>query len=360
MSQRQFVLFAVILLAGLIAPEIQAQYAPPPDAYSLTEVNSMFGPAVNMQVYRDGSKAVIDQTRAAQGDQGSHTRTFYDLQSHRSYTWVPGSTPVSCGAATFSGDWGDPFASAAEANSDLAKQHATQVGSATLNGFPTKVMQADIPQGTAKAWVEEKYGLVIRLTLAPKAGQPQTLTEIKQFSASKPAPATFVLPPACAQAAAAPPVPTEADRIAADTGGNAQDYANAIMPPPSKNSCSVLFKVVRAGSMEPLAGGFQVAIDTTVDVDHPAHYMMSVSNTGRSTFSGGGLHEITGQMRNGEVRIENVPPQFNMELTFGKGGASSALIYRQCIGPQATLLLVVKNPDKLSDGTHWLWSKSGK
>jgi hypothetical protein len=363
MSQRQFVLSVatVVLLMSFMAPEVHAQYAPPPDAYSVTEVNSMFGPAVTMQVYRDGSKVLVDQTRAAQGaDQGSHTRTLYDLKAHRNFTWVPGSTSVPCGAGTFSGDWGDPFAEAAQAKSDLAKQSATQVGSATLNGFPTKVMQADIPQGTAKAWVEEKYGLVIRLVLTAKGREPQTLTEIKQLSVSKPAASIFDLPPACAQAAAAPPAPTEADRIAAETGGNAQDYANAIMPPPSKNSCSISFKVVRAGSMEPMTSGFQVAIDTTVDVNHPANYVMGSSNTGRSTFSGGGLHEITGQMRNGVVRIENVPPQFDMELTFGKGGASSALIYRQCFAPQTTLLLVVKNPDRLSDGADWLWSKSGK
>jgi hypothetical protein len=112
--------------------------------------------------------------------------------------------------------------------------------------------------------------------------------------------------------------------------------------------------------MEVVTGGYQVAIDSTVDFDHPAHYVMGLSNAGRTTFSGGGLHEVTSQLRNGIVQLGNVPDHFDMELTFGKGGASSALIYRQCFGPQTTLLLVVKNPDKLSDGAHWLWAKSGK
>jgi hypothetical protein len=132
------------------------------------------------------------------------------------------------------------------------------------------------------------------------------------------------------------------------------------MPPASKNACTVLLKVVHAGSMAPITTGFQVAIDTTVDIEHPANYVMGMSNTGRTTFSGGGLHEITGQMHNGVVQLGNVPAQFEMELAFGKGGDSSALIYRQCFAPQTTLLLVVKNPDKLSDGARWLWLKSGK
>jgi hypothetical protein len=362
MSKRQFVLlFAVVSVLGFTAPEVRAQYAPTPDAYSVTEVNSMFGPAVHMQVYRDGSKAVIELSHdALPGGKPEHLRTLYDLQSHRNFTWDLLNKDVPCGGGTFSGDWGDPFAMSAEMNADLAKQHANPVGGATLNGIPTKVFETDSPQARAKAWVEEKYGLIIRLTMSPKTGQPQTLVEVTQLSLAKPAASVFVLPPACAEAAKAPRVPTEAELIAAETGGNAQDFANANMPPPSKNSCTMLFKVVHAGTMEPMTTGFQVAIDTSVDVDHPAHYVMGLSSTGRSTFSGGGLHEVTGQMRNGVLQLENVPPQFDMELTFGKGGASSALIYRQCFAPQTTLLLVVKNPDKLSDGARWLWRKSGK
>jgi hypothetical protein len=362
MSQRQFVpLFAIVLLAGFVAPEVRAQYAPPPNAYSVTEVNSMFGPEVHMQVYRDGLKVLLDQSYAAQpGGKPGHTRTLYDLQSHRNFTWDLLNKDVPCGGGTFSGDWGDPFAMSAEMNADLAKQHLNPVGGATLNGIPTKVFESDSPQMKAKAWVEEKYGLVIRMTMSAPNGQPRTLVEVSALSLAKPAASVFVLPPACAKVAMTPPPPTEAELIAADTGGDAQDFANAIMPPPSKNSCTMLFKVVRAGSMEPMTAGFQVAIDTTVDVNHPANYVMGASSTGRSTFSGGGLHEVTGQMRNGVLQLENVPPQFDMELTFGKGGASSALLYRQCFAPQTTLLLVVKNPDKLSDGARWLWRKSGK
>ena len=83
-------------------------------------------------------------------------------------------------------------------------------------------------------------------------------------------PASVLAMPAACSGISAPP--TEAEQIAAATGGNAADFANAIMPPasPSRNSCTVLLRVVRAGSMAPLASGFQVALDKTVDLDHHA------------------------------------------------------------------------------------------
>lgn len=362
MPKRSFVPWiAAIIVTTFFAPQLRAQYAPPPDAYTVTEVNAMFGPAVTMQVYRDGSKALVDSSHEAlPGGQASHLRTLYDLATHRNFTWDLLNSSVPCGGGTFQGDWGDPFALSAEMNADLAKQHAAPVGGASLNGIATKVYATDSPQGQVKAWIDEKYGLVVKLTMGPKTGQPQTMIEVKQLSLGKPAASLFALPPACAGTAKAPQPPTEAEQIAAATGGDAKDYANAIMPPASKNSCSMLFKVVRAGSLEVVTGGYQVAIDTTVNVEHPAHYVMGVAPGGRSTFSGGGLHEVTGQLRNGVVRVDNVPAQFDMELTFGKGGANSALIYRQCYAPETTLLLVVKNPDKLSDGARWLWVKSGK
>jgi hypothetical protein len=361
MSRRQVVLSVASVLLFNFSSQLHAQSAPPPDAYSVTQVNSMMGPAVTMQVYRDGSKALVEQSYLTQsGGQSSHTRTLYDLQAHETYSWDASNAGVSCARGTFSGDWGDPLALAAELSADLAKQHPNQIGAETLNGISTKVMEAETPDGKAKAWVDEKSGLMIKLVMIPKAGQPQTLIEVKQLTLAKPAASYFALPPACAGVAKTPHAPIEAELIAADTGGNAADFANAIMPPPSKDSCAVLLKVVRAGSMEAVTSGFQVAIDTNVDLEHPAHYVMGAGAGGRSTFSGGGLHEVTAQLRDGTLRIENVPPHFDLELAFGKAGYSSALIYRQCFAPQTTLLLVIKNLDMLSDGARWLWVKSGK
>jgi hypothetical protein len=144
------------------------------------------------------------------------------------------------------------------------------------------------------------------------------------------------------------------------TGGNPQDFAKAIYGPGSKDSCAVLFRVVKAGSMEPILSGFQVALDLNLATEPRPSYTIGLSREGRATFSGGGLHEVTSQMRNGVLRIDNPPDHFDLETASGNGGSGSALIYKQCFAPQTVLLYVVKDPDKLSDGGEFLWVKSGK
>jgi len=364
MAKRRIVLWFVslILLAGFAVPALWAQYPKAPETYSITETNSMMGLDITMQIYRDGSKAVVDQSYGPRegSPKGVHTRTLYDLHTQQNYTWNLMDASALCGGGTFSGDWGDPFAASAAMNADMAKRQPKEIGTETLNGIATKILEVAVPDNQAKLWVDEKYGLIIKGQMTGISGQPQTILEVKQLSFAKPPASVFVLPAACAQAAAAPRVPTEAERIAAETGGHAEDFSNAIMPPPSQSSCTVLFRILRADTMEPMTSGFQVALDTQVDLDHPASYSTGLGADGRATFSGGGLHEVTGQLRNGVLRVENTPPHFNVDIYFGKGGDSSALIYRQCFGPQTTLLFVVKNPEKLSDGGDWLWVKSGK
>jgi hypothetical protein len=351
----------VALLTVYSAIPLQAQYAKPPETYSVTEVNSMLGVSVTMQVYRDGPKALVDQSYSGQGrGEAGHTRTLYDFESGKSYTWDLVNTSVPCGASTFSGDWGDPFAMSAEINADLAAKRPIALGTDTINGIATKIWKSAASDSKAKLWREEKYGLTIKLEMTGSDGRAHTLIEVKQLSFSQPPAATFVLPAACAQAAKSPRVPTEQERIAAETDDSTDDFANATMPPPSQNSCTVLFRVVNADTMQPITAGFQAALDTHVDLDHPAGYNTGLGADGRATFSGGSLHEVTAQMHNGVLRMENAPPHFDMEIYFGKSGDSSALIYRHCFGAQTTLLLVVKNPAKLSDGADWLWVKSGK
>lgn len=343
--------------AAMLLPVLHAQYAPPPDAYSLTGVNGMMGVPVSTKVYRDGSRALVESSAP-----NTHTFTLYDLKAHSAVSWSPDNGSVGCSKSTFSGDWGDPFAMSAELNKQAATMGARQAGTETVNGFTTKVLEAATPDGsTAKAWIESKYGLVVKMVLAPKTGEPRTIIEVQSFTPGKPPAATFNLPADCAAAAAAPNPPTAQEKIAMVTGGNAADYAQAIMPPPSPNGCDVQLRVVRARTMQPIASGFQVAIDREVDIEHPAHYVIGVSDTGHGTFSGGGLHEVTGEMRNGTLRIGAAPKVFDIEVAFpGGSGSTSALIYRQCPRPQSVLLMVVQDPQNLSKGVDWLWAKSGK
>jgi hypothetical protein len=121
----------------------------------------------------------------------------------------------------------------------------------------------------------------------------------------------------------------------------------------------MLFKVVHAGTMTPVEGAFQVAVDLKSATETGVHYDIGADDKGRATFAGGALHEVA-PGAHGVYRVENVPDHFVMDVEFGDAGAASANIYRQCAGPQAVLLYVVKNAANIAAGGDWLWVKSGR
>jgi len=354
-----------LALAGLLAAtanaSTQAQSPDPPATYSLTETNAFFGPALTVQVYRDGDMVLLDSSQDAGSTLtiATHTRTLFDLRAGKSYALDLVNLSSPCGVSIFSGDWGDPFTLSAGITGDISKRNPKTLGQDKVAGFPANVVEVPDPDGTGKykVWLDQKYGFILKMQLIPGSGSPQTLIEIKQLSFEKPQASLFTVPQPCAQAAAAPVQPTLTERIATETGGKPSDYVNATFPAESGNSCAVLFKVVEAGTLQPVPTGFQVALDTQIDVAHRASYTTGTDASGRVTYSGGHIQELTGQMQNGVLRIDNAPSQFNIEVSFGNAGTSSALIYRQCFGPETTLLLVLSNPQKLSDGGDWLWAK---
>jgi hypothetical protein len=157
--------------------------------------------------------------------------------------------------------------------------------------------------------------------------------------------------------AAAASAQDDARRIVAETGGPASRYVDANFADPSPGSCTVLLSVVRAGDLAKLTGGFQLAVDLKLDIDHPAAYTIGMGDDDRSTFAGGGLTEMTGAFKEGVLRIPDVPKYFDVEATFGPGAGASAVIHRVCFGPETTLLYVVDNPDTGAKGGDWLWVK---
>jgi hypothetical protein len=317
----------------------------------------MMGEGQVTKTYRLGSKALVDQFNATD-PKAAHTRSLYDLATHKNLSWSWPDSSGGCGTGTFSGDWGDPFTGAA----DLTGPGAKQVGAETIHGFATRIMEGSASGATVKAWVDTKYGLLMKAQLS-QAGSPlKTIMEVTDISLTQPPASVFAIPASCAAAAAAPPPPTEAERIATETGDSAANFVNAIYGPGSKNSCSVVLRVVRAKSMTPIVNRLQVAIDTAYNIDNPPHYVSGMGRDGSQTFSGGGIHEITNQIHNGTVRIDNPPAYFMLDVNLMKPGtgASEALIYRQCFAPATVLLFVVKNPDNPSEGGDFLWVKSGK
>ena len=145
--------------------------------------------------------------------------------------------------------------------------------------------------------------------------------------------------------------------LAAETGGHAERYVDAVTTPATDQPCTVQVGFVLAGTLQSVTGGFQLAIDTQVDLDHPAAYKIGLSEDGHSHFSGGGLHEVTADFKNGVLTLPNPPKFFDVEAAFGPGHAASALIQRHCFGAQTRLVYVLDNPQTGVEGGDWLWDR---
>jgi hypothetical protein len=293
----------------------------------------MMGSAVTMKVYRDGSKALIENSHPSDGAGGKITRTrsLYDLAAGTSISWDADNPSNGCGNGTFRGDWGDPFQGSASMNADLAKEGAKETGSENLLGIAARVFAVSNPSGAVKAWVDPKTGLLLKLEMTAPNGPKQTMLEVTAFSTVKPPAAVLAAPKACIDAAKAPPA--DLTRYAKEIGGEPTDFANATQAPdaPSPNSCRVLFRAVGAGSMQTVTG-----------------YKITMDNVSK-----------TAELRDGVLRIDNAPKQFKLDLTNADGG-SEATVYRQCPFPQTVLLMVLKNPAIWGEGADWVWVKAGK
>jgi hypothetical protein len=337
---------------------LAAQYAPAPDTYSVTQLNSLMGTTMIQRIWRDGSKAAIDlSTPSAQpGGKATRVRTVYNLTAHTTVSWDPTAATPECGQGKYSGDWGDPFAGSAEMTAGLLAK-ATPAGTETVNGVSAKVFAADMgAQGKARIWLEPKYGLIMKAELTAPNAAPRVVVQTQTLSFAKPPADTFAGPAACAATAAAPSA--EDEQIAALTGEPASNFTKATAPPATAQACTVLVRMVQKGSMATVAGGYQIGIDRDVDDQHLPDYAFGPDASGRMVVSGGHLTEVTRQMQNGMLRLDNTGKAFHVEIRVPNGGGAATL-YRQCAGPQTTLLFVVTSLDNLTPG-QWLWVKSGK
>ncbi len=353
-----------LLLLASCGVTLGAQTASAPATYTVTETNSMSGPVTEKKIYRSGSNVVVNERTPAPVVGGfMNIRTFYNLQKMEKFTWDPVNNAAACVKAPFTGDWGDPFA----VGGDPIKQGMKPVGTETLHGFTTHIFQGPpSPNGGMKVWVDTKTNMVVKGEFTPPGSPPITMTEVTSVSLAPPSASEFAIPPNCSTMAemAADPVrtPGESEEIAVLTGDNGDNYVNGIYAEGggSKDSCSMAVRVVHAGTMAPVASGFQVAVDLDVLTEPTPSYEIGLSNNGHTTFNGGGLHEIASPGHNGVFRVGNVPKKFRIDAVFGEAGEASADIYRECFAPETVLLFVVKNPEHISDGGDWLWVKSGK
>jgi hypothetical protein len=350
----------ILLCFGILSlcPLLQAQTTP--TAYSITQP-IVGSDGATTTIYRSGSQVVMEyiHSKIPNGAPGHRTLGFFDLNAGVSHTWDPAITPPSCSVGRFSGDWGDPFAMTGEVTDSIKKGELKPAGNETLHGIPTKIY-AGVTQGTdVKAWLDEKDALLIRLTAGTPGGPTTTMIDISKVSMASPPASLFVMPAYCA---GVKPPPTPAELIAAETGDSADNWVSASTGPGSKNTCSILLRVVAAKTMAPINRKYQVAIDTTYKQENPPSYTFGVGDDGTSTFSGGGLHEITNQVRNGMLRVDNPPAYFTFTVNVPTPheGAAGGFIYRQCFAPVTMLYYILKDPSDPGKGTDFLYAKSGK
>ena len=329
-----------------------------PTAYIITQ--SVGGTGGTSITYRSGSKVLVDFNQPAQaGTPASRSFSLYDLAAGTSTTWDPTASPIQCNVAHFSGDWGDPFAMMGEISDDISKGTLKASGTGTLDGIPIQIYAGSDRGQDIKAWLDQKDSLVIRVQVGPPNTPPMTMVDVTKVSFTTPPASRFVLPAACA---GVKPPPTPAELIAAETGDDPANWVNGSYGPGSANSCTIVVHAVASKTMAPLNRRYQAAIDTTYDQSNPPHYTFGVATDGTTTFSGGGVHEITDQVHNGVFSIDNPPAYFMLGVYFptpNRGGDVN-LVYRQCFGPVTNLYFVAKDPSNPDNGWDWLYAKSGK
>jgi len=348
----------IAVCLGLLAPAPFLAAQSEPTSYTITQ--NLTTPGSTSTVYRSGSKALVVTSLPAQGSTPpSRSDSLYDIAAGINYSWNPDDSNVPCSVNNFSGDWGDPFAAAADVNKDIASGDVKPAGTDTVDGISTQIYTGSSQGMTEKVWLDKKDGLVLRIQVSAPGQPPGLWVDITKVSFAAPDPTLFVLPSRCA---GIKPPPTAAQLIADETGDDASNYVSAFTGPGSKNSCHVVMRVLQAKTMTPLTN-LQVAIDTQYDQNdpNPPHYNFGVGNDGTETFSGGHLHQVT-SIHNGIVDLGAVPPYFEMVVNAVHPGHSGGpgLIYRQCFAPTTVLLFLYKNYGQQDESVDALWAKSGK
>jgi hypothetical protein len=355
-SSRILTCFASLPLAFFAAAQTT------PTNYTIVEgINGGASPGTTT-IYRSGDKVLMEFNQPANGSTPAiHSRTLYDLAAHTDRSWDPTANPVVCNAGSFTDDWGDPFGMTSEFTDGIKKGELKPAGNELMAGVATSVFTGSTGGSTINAWFDQKDGLVVKAVATTAGGQSMTMADVRRITMTAPAASLFALPASCA--GTKPPL-SAAETIADETGDSDTNFVNAIYGPGSKNNCTIALHVVQAKTMAPITRKFQVAIDTTYDQNNPVapHYTFGLGNDGTSTFSGGGIHEITSQIHNGVLRIVNPPAYFNLSLnvvTPGHG-TGTGLIYRQCFAPVTNLYHVMTDQADPSKPDDYLYAKAGK
>lgn len=213
MKQRttRFFICLSLILPAVAASPVMAQYAKPPDAYSISYTESFMMPNQQVKIYRDGNQVVTEEftPRSGQMQKPTHTRDYINLETHKQWTLDLQDPSVPCGVSTLGGspgDWsGNPFEwLSGFFDIDPSKMHLPEVGTDTIAGMKATIFQMAGPGGQkAKIWVDDQYGVPLKMEMPGKNGATETILEVKSLAIGKPAASIFARPAGCAAPARA-------------------------------------------------------------------------------------------------------------------------------------------------------------
>ena len=207
MRQRFIILLAVLtVISGWGLSRLQAQ-GPTPQTYSFTEdpAVAIMGPTI-VKLSRDGPKEAVDQIMPAGPgrDKEFHNHILYDFQAHKIYTKIVSDASVPCSVMDYTDPAVPPEFDVISGSDALMKEltgdngQMKQVGTETVNGIATKLMEVTSAQGKGKVWVAQKGGFPVKVVSIGADGKAQTVIEVKQLSFAKPPASAFAPPEGCA------------------------------------------------------------------------------------------------------------------------------------------------------------------
>ncbi len=345
---------------------ISAQAPEEPSAYTVS-ARSISGAPFTTTSYRLGPLVVVDYagnpSEGGDPSQGTHRRMLLNLDTKIRLTWDRVDANVPCVRSNFTADdrHGDDLEDLFIGGNGLASKTARQLGTETILGIATRILETkDSPDAALRMWVDPRTGLVLKAALASSAGGFQrTLWEVTHVNFEPPPASLFVVPPQCNPFPILPQTAPAPEEGSPESSGSLGEYAwNGLVGPATKESCTMLFRVVGPDAPKPLTSGIQVAVDLGAATEPSAHYAARLDEQGHATISGGQLHEIVPEGSGGIYRIDNVPNEFVIDVEFGWNGSAAARIYRHCFAPR-TVLEFSTSPDAIHMGGMWEWVKPG-
>lgn len=211
---------AVLVALGMAAsPPVPA--VPPPSAYSATMlVTFTSSPTVyGKKVYRDGARLMVEQFQDAPDPiggflaptfQAHRSRVYYNLDTHKWFSTdanegpstaqdMPASVSPNCRTGTFQNLGDDLFERSAKLMEEFRLQNPVETGTATVNGFSTRVLQSTAGAPKTKIWLDRKYGVIVKAE-----SQGKLFFELKRLTVERPKGSILIEPSYCAFAVATP------------------------------------------------------------------------------------------------------------------------------------------------------------